>query len=88
MVGNFDFNENPVVSLDLDLNFGLRLRVCHFNNVMRLKLSLVFLRSGSDLLWVQMSVGRSVGLSVCLSVGRSVCLSVSLSVCLSVCRKK
>ena len=28
MVGNFDFNENPVVSLDLDLDFGLGLRVC------------------------------------------------------------
>ena len=26
MVGKSDFNENPVVSLDLD--FGLRLRVC------------------------------------------------------------
>ena len=23
MVGNFDFNENPVVSLDLDLDFDL-----------------------------------------------------------------
>ena len=28
MVGKSDFNENPVVSLDLD--FGLRLRVCQF----------------------------------------------------------
>ena len=28
MVGKSDFNENPVVSLDLDLGFGLRLRVC------------------------------------------------------------
>ena len=28
MVGKSDFNENPVVSLDLDLDFGLRLRVC------------------------------------------------------------
>ena len=27
-VGKSDFNENPVVSLDLDLDFGLRLRVC------------------------------------------------------------
>ena len=27
VVGKSDFNENPVVSLDLD--FGLRLRVCH-----------------------------------------------------------
>ena len=32
----------------------------------------LFLMSGSDLLWVQMSVGRSV----CWSVCRSVCLSV------------
>ena len=28
MAGKSDFNENPVVSLDLDLDFGLRLRVC------------------------------------------------------------
>ena len=28
MVRKSDFNENPVVSLDLDLDFGLRLRVC------------------------------------------------------------
>ena len=28
MDGKSDFNENPVVSLDLDLDFGLRLRVC------------------------------------------------------------
>ena len=28
VVGKSDFNENPVVSLDLD--FGLRLRVCQF----------------------------------------------------------
>ena len=28
MVGKSDFNENPVVSPDLDLDFGLRLRVC------------------------------------------------------------
>ena len=28
MVGKTDFNENPVVSLDLDLDFGLRIRVC------------------------------------------------------------
>ena len=28
VVGKSDFNENPVVSLDLDLDFGLRLRVC------------------------------------------------------------
>ena len=27
-VGKSDFNENPVVGLDLDLDFGLRLRVC------------------------------------------------------------
>ena len=27
-VGKSDFNENPVVSLDLDFDFGLRLRVC------------------------------------------------------------
>ena len=30
VVGKTDFNENPVVSLDLDLDFGLRLRVCQF----------------------------------------------------------
>ena len=30
VVGKSDFNENPVVSLDLDLDFGLRLRVCQF----------------------------------------------------------
>ena len=29
VVGKSDFNENPVVSLDLD--FGLRLRVCQFS---------------------------------------------------------
>ena len=28
VVGKSDFNENSVVSLDLDLDFGLRLRVC------------------------------------------------------------
>ena len=28
VVGKSDFNENPVVSLDLDLDFGLQLRVC------------------------------------------------------------
>ena len=28
VVGKSDFNENPVVCLDLDLDFGLRLRVC------------------------------------------------------------
>ena len=31
MVGKSDFNENPVVSLDLDLDFGLRLRVCQYS---------------------------------------------------------
>ena len=31
VVGKSDFNENPVVSLDLDLDFGLRLRVCQNN---------------------------------------------------------
>ena len=30
VVGKSDFNENPVVSLELDLDFGLRLRVCQF----------------------------------------------------------
>ena len=30
VVGKSDFNENPVVSLDLDLDFGLRLRVCQY----------------------------------------------------------
>ena len=29
-VGESDFNENPVISLDLDLDFGLRLKVCQF----------------------------------------------------------
>ena len=28
VVGKFDFNENPVLSLDLGLEFGLRFRVC------------------------------------------------------------
>ena len=28
VVGKSDFNENPVVSPDLDLDFGLRLMVC------------------------------------------------------------
>ena len=28
VTGKSDFNENPVVSLDLDLDFGLQLRVC------------------------------------------------------------
>ena len=28
VVGKSDFNENPVVSLDFDLDFGLRHRVC------------------------------------------------------------
>ena len=32
LVGESDFNENPVVSLDLDLDFGLRLRVCQYFN--------------------------------------------------------
>ena len=32
MVGKSDFNENPVVSLDLD--FGLRLRVCQFQIIL------------------------------------------------------
>jgi len=32
VVGKSDFNENPVVSLDLDLDFGLRLRVCQYGN--------------------------------------------------------
>ena len=30
MVGKSDFNENPVVSLDFDFDYGLRLRVCQF----------------------------------------------------------
>ena len=33
MVGKTDFDENPVVSLDLDLDFGLRLRVCQYNDI-------------------------------------------------------
>ena len=32
LVGKSDFNENPVVSPDLDLDFGLRLRVCQFQH--------------------------------------------------------
>ena len=32
VVGKSDFNENPVVSLDLDFDFGLRLRVCQLQN--------------------------------------------------------
>ena len=32
VVGKFDFNENSVVSLDLDLDCGLRLRVCQNKN--------------------------------------------------------
>ena len=28
VVGKSDFNENPVLSLDLGLEFGLRFRVC------------------------------------------------------------
>ena len=36
LVGKSDFNENPVVSPDLDLDFGLRLRVCQFNFLTRL----------------------------------------------------
>ena len=31
VVGKSDFNENPVVSLDLDLDFELRLKVCQFH---------------------------------------------------------
>ena len=33
VVGKSDFNENPGVSLDLDLDFGLRLRVCQLQDV-------------------------------------------------------
>ena len=35
-VGKSDFNESPVVSPDLDLDFGLRLRVCqkHFTSIL------------------------------------------------------
>ena len=32
MGGELDFNENPVVSLDLDLDFGLGLRVCQYED--------------------------------------------------------
>ena len=42
MAGKSDFNENPVVSLNLDLDFGLRLRVCqhdHIARVLRSKIS-------------------------------------------------
>ena len=31
VVGKSDFNENPVVSPDLDMDFGLRLRVCQYD---------------------------------------------------------
>ena len=31
VVGKSDFNENPFVSLGLDLDYGLRLRVCQYN---------------------------------------------------------
>ena len=34
MVGKSDFNENPVVSLDLDLDFGLGLRVCQLSHLL------------------------------------------------------
>ena len=30
VAGKSNFNENPVVSLDLDLDFGLRIRVCQY----------------------------------------------------------
>ena len=30
VIGKSDFNESPVVSPDLDLDFGLRLRVCQY----------------------------------------------------------
>ena len=37
VVGKSDFNENPVVSPDLDLDFGLRLRVCQNNKTIKKK---------------------------------------------------
>ena len=40
VVGKSDFNENPVVSLDLDLDFGLRLRVCQHLSQAEVGLSL------------------------------------------------
>ena len=39
VVGKSDFNENPVVSLDLDLDFGLRLRVCQKNGALISKIT-------------------------------------------------
>ena len=46
LVGKSDFNENPVVSPDLDLDFGLRLRVCQFqienrNGILKCKIEFV-----------------------------------------------
>ena len=40
MVGKSDFNENPVVSLDLDLDFGLGLRVCQYKSYRALTVKL------------------------------------------------
>ena len=43
MVGKSDFNENPVVSLDLDLDldFGLRTRVCQLSQTYLIALQMV-----------------------------------------------
>ena len=30
VVGKSDFNENPVISVDLDFNFGLQISVCQY----------------------------------------------------------
>ena len=38
LVGNSDFNENPVVSLDLEMDLGLRLRVCQNTKIRNLRL--------------------------------------------------
>ena len=42
-VGKSDCNENPVVSPDLDLDFGLRLRVCQFVNLVKIIFALKYI---------------------------------------------
>ena len=51
MVGKSDFNENPVVSPDLDLDFGLRLRVCQ-NKCICSWWNLLLIQQGRPLLTV------------------------------------
>ena len=57
MVGESDFNENPVVSLDLDLDFGLRLRVCQFNGGLKIAKSKKS-KSVDDLSFSELVVGK------------------------------